>query len=536
MEQAARRIAEVLAAGAPRGWTRAILAGSASPGSTSLSGSYTAPGAPRWGFATPSPFQELNALAAALRADRGWDSVSVEVECRPSGEYRVVATAATITSLRGRDGGFITVLDDDYRLPQPGSAQAGSTAAAAGDPQVAAALFRRYLALRAEVLGRPVHLPAPATAAALDDTERRMGCALPDDLRALYLLANGDADDVGTQYLIADNAWLGVESLAAVHPRLREPALSTWELAWKAVILDADPHDTVRRCGGHPGWLPFASGEDGNFLAVDMAPARGGRPGQVIRIGRDYHDGPAYVAESVTALLSHHVAALEAGDYVLSRGYADDDEEDAEDEDDGTDEVHLDLPRPDPVPVTREIIGAIPDEVPPTLQALHINDAPDAVDLTPLTAAPRLRRLHLNRSATADLTPLRTLPIESLRVTLDGTDLTPLAGHGHLAALDLTTTAPVDIAPLRDIPTLRCLDLSGAEVTDLTVLAGLPALRYLSLTAQQWATLLDAVKALPQLAAARLADPEATADEAVTWSARLGSAHDDAFRTTGTLT
>ncbi|MEZ0096237.1 hypothetical protein [Streptacidiphilus sp. EB129] len=173
--------------------------------------------------------------------------------------------------------------------------------------------------------------------------------------------------------------------------------------------------------------------------------------------------------------------------------------------------------------------------IPPTLQAIHINDATGLVDLAPLTAAPNLRRLHLNRCATTDLTPIRALPVESLRVTLDGCDLTPLAGHRHLASLDLGSTTPIDITPLCNVQNLRGLDLSRADVRDLTVLAYLPSMRYLALTAQQWAALLDEGKAPPALAAARLADGDAPLDEALTWSARLGLNTANAFHVTGTL-
>lgn len=181
------------------------------------------------------------------------------------------------------------------------------------------------------------------------------------------------------------------------------------------------------------------------------------------------------------------------------------------------------------------IIGEIPDEIPPTLQAIHINDAVGPVDLAPLTAAPNLRLLHLNRCATADLTPISMLPVESLRVTLDGGDLTPLEGHRDLNSLNLGTTAPIDIAALRTVPNLRGLDLSRAGVRDLTVLADLPDLRYLALTARQWTILLGEGKVPLTLAAARLADDDAPLDEALTWSARLGLKTGDALRITGTL-
>ncbi|MER5185386.1 SMI1/KNR4 family protein [Streptomyces sp. NPDC002896] len=516
VERVARRIVEEIVASAPRGWRRAVLASSAGRGGTRVSGRYDVPGAPLWQHRVPNPFTELNQVAEALREDRGWEPVSLEIDCRPSGEYRLTAFTNEVTSQLANGGGFQAVLDTGYRLPQPGIEQEAGTASPAGDPERAVARFRTYLERRAAILGRPEQLPPPASTAALDEAERRLGHRLPADLRALYSIADGDGIDYAHRYLLGGYAWLTVEDLVAEHAYYRQPPWFGWDLGWRSVVFDTDPSDTVRRCGGHPAWLPFATGQDGNYLAVDLAPARNGHPGQVIVIGRDYDHGPAYVADSITSLLGRCLELLEQGSY---KTYDD----------------HISLRAPARSVAPREIIGAIPQEVPPTLQAIHINDAVGPVELAPLTAAPNLRLLHLNRCSTADLTPIRTLPVESLRVTLDGDDLTALEGHRHLRSLEVGTTLPIDIAPLRTIPNLRGLDLSQADVRDLTVLAGLPHLRYLALTTQQWTTLLDQGKAPLTLAAARLADQDASFDEALTWAARLGLNTGDALRVTGTF-
>ncbi|MGO4755033.1 SMI1/KNR4 family protein, partial [Streptomyces sp. 2MCAF27] len=137
VERAAGRIVEEIVASAPAGWTRAILASTAGLGGVSVSGGYAVPGAPLWRNPVPSPFRELGRLAEALRKVRGWERTTLEIECRPSGEYRLVAIADAITSLRGRGGGFQVVLDPDYRLPQPGFEQEEGTAAPEGDPELA---------------------------------------------------------------------------------------------------------------------------------------------------------------------------------------------------------------------------------------------------------------------------------------------------------------------------------------------------------------------------------------------------------------
>ncbi|KAB8190632.1 SMI1/KNR4 family protein [Nonomuraea phyllanthi] len=513
-------IVEAIVAQAPPGWTRAVLSSAASTGGVSVAGGYSVRGGSRLSGHVPAPFSELMRLAEALREMRGWRRTSLEIACLPSGQYELVAFADTVTSLRGRAGGFQVVLDPGYELPQPGmTAQEEGTAAPAGDPDLAVARFRAYMERGAAILGRPQPLTPPASAAALEEAERRIGRPLPADLRALYEIANGDDVRRGNLRPFGNAAWLGLESVTAVHEDIREPMPPGWELGWDRVVFDADPPDTVRRCGGHPAWLPFATGEDGNFLAVDMSPARYGRPGQVIRVGRDHDDGPAYLADSVTSLLGHYLDLLERGEY---------------EQDEYEDGIFL--PDPDDRPGHGKIVGELPRDIPPGIQAMHINDAASPVDLTPLTAAHRLRRLHLNRCATGDLAPIRSLPVESLRVTLAGGDLTPLEGHPHLTALDLGAAAPVDLAPLRSVPNLRSLDVSRADVHDLTVLTDLPDLRYLALTTRQWHVLLEQGKAPVTLAAARLADDTAALDEALAWASCLGVDTRDSVHVTGVHT
>ncbi|MEU6809040.1 SMI1/KNR4 family protein [Streptomyces sp. NPDC046831] len=518
VEQAVRPVVEAIAAGAPNGWTHAVLHGRAGRGGTGVTGGYSRQGE-NWRSGLPNPYVELMGLAETLREDRGWEPVSLEIRCRPSGEYRLVAFGDAVSRVTGTDGGFQVVLDPGYRLPQPGLFQESGTAAPAGDPEAAVARFRDYLERRAAILGHPEELPPPATAAAIEEAERRLGHRLPPDLRALYLVADGDGIGHENRYLFRNNAWLSLESMVAERTEwgADERPWYGWDLEWDAVVFDTAPADTVRRCGGHPGWLRFGSSEDGNFLAVDTAPARDGRPGQIIRTGRDYDEGPFHVADSITSLLGHHLELLNQGAF---EKHGD----------------HIFLIEPDRDPAPQQIVGGdIPGDVPPTLQAIHVNDVTGLVDLAPLTAAPRLRRLHLNRSTTADLTPVRELSVESLRVTLAGADLTPLAAHPHLTSLDLATTGPVDISPLRTVPHLRGIDLSGADVPDLTVLADLQDLRYLSLTARQWTALVNEAKVPPTLVAARLADADATFDDALAWAAHLGLDTGNALRLSGTL-
>ncbi|MFJ9061060.1 SMI1/KNR4 family protein [Streptomyces sp. NPDC102409] len=520
VDQAVRAVVGTIVAKAPGGWTQAVLHCRADANSTSLSGGYLSGEGPGGGR-LPRLLTEIRPLTEAVLQERGRESVSIEIRTRPSGEYRLVVCDDAVRRVGGSGRGFRAVLDPGRRVSRPGMHQEPGTAGPAGDPELAVARFHTLLERRAAILGRREELPPPATPAAIDATERELGHRLPADLRALYLVADGDCVGLEPRYLFHGTTWLPLRHLVTARDGYgaTEPPWSGWGLEWDAVIFDAEPAETVRRCGGHPGWLRFASGEDGNYLAVDTAPARNGRPGQVIRTGRDHDRGPSHVADSVTSLLGHYLELLDRGAY-------------AYDEEDG----YIELLASDRAPTRRASFDGVPDEVPPTLQAIHINDATGPVDLAPLTAARSLRRIDLDRSTTADLSPVRELPVEALNVTIEGGDLTPLAGHPHLASLGLRTTTPADLTPLRSLPRLHGLDLAEAEVADLGVLSGLEGLRYLALRRDQWDTMLHTGGAPSGLAAACLTDSDATLDEALVWAAGLGLDIGDVLRITGSPT
>ncbi|MFD0772366.1 SMI1/KNR4 family protein [Streptomonospora algeriensis] len=514
IERAAQRMAERVVADAPEGWTRAVVAATIAPDRYSSAAYYVLPGDPPRTRIPSLTLSCIDEVAQAAGEDRGWETTNLEFECRPSGEYTVVAFSEAITALQESQRGFRIVMAPDYRPPQPGTAEEEGIAAPTGTPDSAQARFRAYLDERAAILGHSEQLPPPASSIALDEAERRLGRPLPGDLRALYAIADGDSHGDGSRPLhLFDYAWMSLEEVVRAHEMLYEFDRFNWGLGWDWPIYDTDPPDTVRRCSRHPAWLPFADGEDGNYLAVDMSPARNGRAGQIIAVGRDYGRGPVYVTDSVTSLLGHYLQLLERGDY--------------EKEDD-----HITIPEPSHVLGPKEATVDTLADIPPTIQEITVTGAQEPVDLSPLAAVPRLHRLKLHRCATGDLAPLRALPVESACLSLEDADLGPLEGHRHLSVLKLATSGPIDIGPLRTLPHLRHLDLTQARVENLEVLADMPGLRWLALTARQWTALLDAGAVPPRLAAAHIAG---TADEARAWAQRLGLDTSDAVRVTGSL-
>ncbi|MFD5770815.1 SMI1/KNR4 family protein [Streptomyces sp. NPDC127049] len=505
-ERTVEDLVEEFLRGAPEDWTEARLSWTEDDhGLTSTSGFRVPDGS--WQLPRGrGGHRFLLAPARALRVPGGPPGGTGELVCAPGGAYRlVVAPGATVRRDPG-SGGCLIVLDPDARLPEPGREEEVGTAPPAGDPAEAVALFRAITARRAALLGGPERLPAPAAESAIAEAERRLGVRLPADFRALYALADGDAVDGWHRWLLVEGGWLSLDRLVAVHEQQRGPDWTGWSLAWRAVILDADPPGRVRRCTGDPTRIPFLTGEDGNYVAVDLAPARRGRPGQVIGIGHDHAYGAAHLAESVTALLRRVLGELERGAYEV---------------DDGN--VWLDsslrgAARPPSPGTVEEPPG------PRTQEVLHHAEDGGPVDLAALAGAPALRQVGLHGGAAArDLAPLRETPVESLTTAVTGTALAPLAGHPRLRALHLTgADAPVDLAPLRTVPGLCGLDLSAVPLADPAVLAELTGLRYLALDRDQWAALLRAGGPTAGLAAALLVGPNASLDEALALAARLG--------------
>ncbi|GAB2614558.1 hypothetical protein GCM10027168_53900 [Streptomyces capparidis] len=443
----------------------------------------------------------------------GADELAVEVAVDRAGRFEAV-TSGSIGAQVGGGPGRVLVLRPGVRAPDAGDDQPGpANAAQAGDPREAVRLLRRYLEERARLLGRAAgdleRLPAPPEPARRQELERSLGVPLPDDLRVLYAVADGDGGDAGAR-LLDRHVWLSLSEVADLHRGEHWWALGdTWRYhGLDAVRHDPPPPAAVRRSADRPRWIPFADSTGGDFLAVDMDPARGGRPGQVIRIGRNHNGGPVLVADSVTSLLRRHLQALERGDH----------ECDADGEELW---IEAGLPEDNPGPVHASAVRAAAAR----LGEVQVLDAAGEADLEPLRGAGRLRRIRLAGGAPPDLAPLRDVPVESLELDLDTVDLGPLDGHPALRAVTVASARPVSVAPLRNCPRLYGLDLSRAAVPDLAAVAGMAGLLYLALRHEQWVELWERTGPPPGLAAAVLAG-EPSPGELARWAALFGDGCD----------
>lgn len=154
-----------------------------------------------------------------------------------------------------------------------------------------------------------LQLNPPATLAQIEQVEKTIGQSLPEDLKALYLVANGQKTYFPLKYLASgkyDGPLFGNYDFSSI-----ETALVSWQ-NWKSIedTLDytddfittrlGDPIDAVYY---RSSWFPFAEDGGGNAWAVDLAPIKNGTYGQIIQMGPD-EDERRVVAESLTELFT----------------------------------------------------------------------------------------------------------------------------------------------------------------------------------------------------------------------------------------
>lgn len=478
--------AEKIVKDAPDGWRRAWVREYATETGAGSTG--------RW-YETDDGDAELR---GSLRVRKLYElsgaagEVMADLLVEPTGRFEALVGRSVSRSLYERDR-VLYVLRPDVLPAQPGALEPPcANPTFAGDPDEAVRLFREYLRKRAEILGEEEFLPEPLgedeRAALLDGFDGE----LPPDLLALYGEADGD-EETG---IFHNHPWFDLESTTTV----RHDERWSWTVDPLWSMPGGTPPGTIRRWVSTPKWVPFATSTGGDFLAVDMDPGPAGRPGQVIRMGRNYGGAPMLVAPSVTHMLRALVAALDRGEYW---------------DDDGHLDVGAKLPSYlDPSRSFWRGNAPIPAK-PKRLEHLAVDKVRD-LDLGAVRNAPHLRAVTLFGDGPADLAPLRDVPLEALRAELDGVDLDVLAGHPTLRAVRLRTSEPVDLGVLRTFPRLEGLDLSGAVVRDLGVLGDLDGLLSLTLSSEQWRE----VGALPGLAAVELAgDP--TPGQVREWAGRF---------------
>ena len=152
-----------------------------------------------------------------------------------------------------------------------------------------------------------VNLCPQADPAALDNFAAKSGLSLPDDLRELLLIADGELR--GSAGLIGNWRLLPITEIQASWGLMTQ-------LSRKGAFTDLEPETPpyIRKAWWDSGWIPVVGSGDGGFFCLDTNPPEPERTGQVLLFQQERPERPL-VAGSLHAWLDRIARDLDADIY-----------------------------------------------------------------------------------------------------------------------------------------------------------------------------------------------------------------------------
>lgn len=174
------------------------------------------------------------------------------------------------------------------------------------DPSVKASVessWRRIDAWLARVApGLAGRMNPGASPGGIAEAEKGLGMELPEAVRASYLVHDGS----GVMALFPQGDYLSLRQMLDEYAR------------WKCLVEEGlgdeggDPEGPIQKVHCHPRWIPITDFRSGDHLMIDLAPAEGGKVGQLINFSHE--TGPEdVVAPGLAEYLAHLADGLEAG-------------------------------------------------------------------------------------------------------------------------------------------------------------------------------------------------------------------------------
>ncbi|WP_435018446.1 WGR domain-containing protein [Tundrisphaera sp. TA3] len=175
------------------------------------------------------------------------------------------------------------------------------------DPKVRASVessWRRidaWLKNNAPTLAAKMH--PGATPEAIAEAERALALELPEAVRASYLIHDGS----GVMRLFPSGDYLSLEQMQG-EVRMWKEILAETEFDEP----DMEPVGPIQHVHFHPHWIPLTNSGGGDYTVIDLAPAEGGKVGQLVNFSHE--TGPENLAAAgLAAYLAYLADGLEGG-------------------------------------------------------------------------------------------------------------------------------------------------------------------------------------------------------------------------------
>jgi len=147
----------------------------------------------------------------------------------------------------------------------------------------------------------------PASSRAIDNFSEKSGLTVPDDLRQMLLIADGETHK--SAGMIGNWRLMPISEIQAAWGLLTK-------LAEKGAFAGQEPEPSpyIQQAWWHPAWIPVVSSDTGHYFCLDTDPKDIERTGQVLLFLQDHPERPL-VAGSLQAWLDRMSRDLESDVY-----------------------------------------------------------------------------------------------------------------------------------------------------------------------------------------------------------------------------